>query len=89
MAEKNPKSSLKKTQRIISQLKEKLKKLEIRPCRGDADMIKKDEDILLLRNKIHELEKELNQFAFFISGTGSNKHAIRIHSLTDISEPTH
>lgn len=74
MAKNKAKNSIKKIQKEITRLKVELDKLEIRPCQGDADMKKKDEDIILLKREIYDLEKEANQFAIFISGIGSGKH---------------
>ncbi|MFC1867288.1 hypothetical protein ACFL0H_04050 [Thermodesulfobacteriota bacterium] len=67
----NNQKSVKRIQKEITRLKEEFKKLEIRPCQGDADIRKKDLDLLTLRREIYELEKEANQFAVFISGKGT------------------
>ena len=74
MPKNKTKKSVKKIQKEIARLKMELSKIEIRPCQGDSDMKKKDEDILMLKREIYDLEKEANQFAIFISGVGSGKH---------------
>ena len=66
MAKNKTKNPAKKTQQLISILEEELERLEIRPCQGDADMRKKDQEILSLKDKIHNLEKDINQLAFYI-----------------------
>lgn len=73
MSRNEAKSSVKKIQKEIGRLKNQLKRIEIRPCKGDADIRKKDEDILIIKREIYDLEKEANQFAIFLSGIKSGR----------------
>jgi len=73
MARNKAKNSVNKIQKEISNLKEKLKGIELRACHGDADIKQKDEDILMLKREIYDLEKEANRFAIFVSAIGSDK----------------
>ena len=71
MAKKKDDKTVKMIQKKIAQLKEELKKIELRPCRGDVDIKQKDQEILTLKHEIYELEKEANQYAMFVSSIGS------------------
>ena len=48
-----------------------MKKLEFRPCRNDAELKQKDNDIKALREKVHQLEKEHGRY---ILRAGNIKH---------------
>ena len=48
----------------INVLKEKFKTVELQPCYGDADLRKKENDLLILWKEIYSLEKEIDHFAF-------------------------
>lgn len=65
MTYKERKNKFKKINKDIAQLKVVLKRLEIRPCKGDADLRKKDEEIKLLKLEIYQIEKDINQFSFY------------------------
>ena len=43
MADKKSRQDIKQNQKKLYGLKEKLKKLELRPCQGDTDMKQKNE----------------------------------------------
>lgn len=73
MVKKKKDKTVKKIQKEIALLKEKLKKIELRPCRGDADLKKKEQEVFNLKREIYELEKEANQYAMFVAGIGSKK----------------
>lgn len=50
--------------REISMLKEQFRTVELMPCYGDSDLKKKENDLSRLWIEIHNLEKEINDFAF-------------------------
>ena len=50
--------------REVNMLKEQFRDTELKPCHCDADIKRKEEDLLLLRKEIYNLEKEIDQFAF-------------------------
>jgi len=71
MIKKKDQKTVKKIQKQIAFLKEELKKIELRPCKGDADIKQKEEEIFMLKREIYDLEKDANQYAIFVSGIGS------------------
>jgi len=40
------------------------KKVEVRPCKGDADIIQKEKDIEDLKNRIHSLRIKRDQYIY-------------------------
>ena len=73
MTAKRNKREIKRIHREIDRLKDKLKKVELRPCHGDTDLRKKEEELILLKHEIYDLEKSANQYAIHISGLGNGK----------------
>ena len=61
---------VKRIQKEIERLKEEVRKVELRPCHGDADLKKKEEELASLKREMYELEKEANQYVMYISGLG-------------------
>ena len=57
MIDKKTQKKMKQIKREISQLQKQIKKLEFRPCRNDAELKQKAEDMKALRNKVRQLEK--------------------------------
>lgn len=66
MTDKKDRNNIKKVQKEVNKLKEKLKKAELFPCRGDSELKQKDENIQMLKREIYKLEKEANLFSLFI-----------------------
>jgi len=59
MADKQPKEkTIKQIQKEVEKLRDEYKKMELRPCHGDLDLIQRDKDLDLLKHKIYALEKE-------------------------------
>jgi hypothetical protein len=59
MADKQSKEkTIKQIQKEIEKLRDDYKKMELRPCHGDLDLIQRDKDLGLLKDKIYALEKE-------------------------------
>ena len=50
--------TVKQIQKEIERLRDEYKKMELRPCHGDSDLVQRDIDLGLLKNKIYALEKE-------------------------------
>lgn len=50
--------TIKQIQKEIEKLRDDYKKMELRPCHGDLDLIQRDKDLGLLKDKIYALEKE-------------------------------
>jgi len=66
MTDKKTRKDIKKIQKELYRLKEMLKKIELRPCLGDADLKQKDEEVKMLKREIYALEKDTNQFVLFM-----------------------
>ena len=49
---------VKKIQKEIEKKRDEYKKMGLRPCHGDLDLIRRDRDLEQLRAEIHALEKE-------------------------------
>lgn len=49
--------------REISMLKDKLRRVELTPCYGDADLKRKDNDLSMIWTEIYNLQKEVDDFA--------------------------
>ena len=62
MIDKKTQKKMKQIKKEISQLQKQIKKLEFRPCRNDAELKQKDEDMKALRNKVHQLEKKHDRY---------------------------
>ncbi len=56
--------TVKQIQREIEKLRDEYKKMELRPCHGDLDLIERDKELGLLKNKIYELEKERDTYLY-------------------------
>ncbi len=73
MTDRKSRKDIKKIQKELYRLKEILKKIELRPCHGDADLKKKDEEVKMLKREIYDLEKETNLFVLFMERGESKK----------------
>ncbi len=56
--DKQTKKKLKGIHKEIKKLKKKYNKLEFKPCKCDAELREKDQELELLRGMINDLEKE-------------------------------
>lgn len=61
---KNRKRIIKKIQKEIDKLKEDFKRMELRPCHGDADLRQKEKDLEALKEKIRALEKDRDRLSY-------------------------
>ena len=68
--DKETRKKLKRIRREIDRFKGELKKMQLRPFHGDAELRKKEEDLKIMKREIYELEKEANQLTVYISGKG-------------------
>ena len=62
MIDKRTRKKLKQIKKEISHLQKQIKKIEFHPCRNDAELKQKDEDMKALRNKVHQLEKQHDRY---------------------------
>jgi hypothetical protein len=58
------KRQIKKIQKEIHSLRNRLKKTELRPCKGDSEILQKEKDIKGLKKQIHSLEVECDRYTF-------------------------
>ena len=71
MMNKKSRKHIKEAQKELHRFKDLLKKIELRPCHGDADLRQKEDEIKMLEHDIYELEKETNRLVLFIEKGGS------------------
>jgi septal ring factor EnvC (AmiA/AmiB activator) len=60
----NTKKLIKEIQKELDKLKEDFKKMELRPCHGDADLRQREKDLEELKQRIYALEKERDQYLY-------------------------
>ena len=58
MDNKPDKNQIKKIQKEIDKINKTLRKLELRPCRHDADILQKEKEIEGLKKQVRALEIE-------------------------------
>ena len=54
----------KQIQKEIEKLRDEYKKMELRPCHGDLDLVQRDKDLGVLKDKIYALEKERDTYLY-------------------------
>jgi DNA repair exonuclease SbcCD ATPase subunit len=59
--DKETKKKLKRIQKEVKKLKKRFDKVEFRPCNCDAELRAKDEELKALRQRMNELERELDR----------------------------
>lgn len=64
MVDKRIKKKIKKIQHEIDQLEALFKKMELRPCQGDADLSQKEKDLNHLKDKINAKKMERDQYKY-------------------------
>ena len=56
--------TVKQIQKEIEKLRDEYKKMELRPCHGDLDLVQRDKDLGVLKDKIYALEKERDTYLY-------------------------
>ena len=56
--------TVKQIQKEIERLRNEYRKMELRPCHGDSDLMQRDKDLGLLKNRIYALEKERDTYLY-------------------------
>lgn len=56
--------TVKQIQKEIEKLRNEYKKMELRPCHGDMDLVQRDKDLGVLKDKIYTLEKERDTYLY-------------------------
>ena len=64
MTKKNDRSKEKRQKKKIDELNKELKKMELRPCKGNAELEQKEKDIELLKDKINKLKLDLDRHKY-------------------------
>jgi len=73
MLDKETRKRIKKIRKEINRLKKEYKKVEVIPCRNDADLKKKDDKLKALMERIYAMEKEIDRF---VLDSGRVEHTI-------------
>ena len=73
MISRETKKKLKQIKKDMKKLKKEFRKIEFRPCQNDTDLIQKDKELASVKEKIYELEKEMDRCML---NTGHVKHGI-------------
>ncbi len=60
----NRKKKIKEFEKELDELMEEYIKMELRPCRGDADLHQRENELEILKSKISQLEKERDTFLY-------------------------
>jgi chromosome segregation ATPase len=71
MPNNKTRKKLKQIEKELSDLEKERQKIEFRPCRGDADLKEKEENLQAMKEKIRELEHSRDRF---ILDSGSVQH---------------
>ena len=64
MTKKKDRSKAKKLEKEFDELNKVLTKMELRPCKGDTELKQKEEDIKELKEKINQLELDLDRHKY-------------------------
>ncbi len=64
MVDKVNQKKIKKLNKKIDNYKKMLERLELRPCKGDADIIQREKEVEDLKNSIYSLEIERDQYLY-------------------------
>ena len=64
MTSKESRKKIKQIQKKIDQLNKELQKMEIRPCKGDAELELREKDLKNLRYEIRTLEKNRDRYRY-------------------------
>ena len=73
MLDKATRNRLKEIKKEIKKIKKEYSKVEFRPCKNDAELKMKDEDLKKLMDRIYALEKEQDRF---ILDSGRISHSV-------------
>jgi hypothetical protein len=63
-SKKNRKKIIKELHKKLDELMEEHIKMELRPCRGDADLRQREKDLEMLKEKIRIAEKDLDKHIY-------------------------
>jgi hypothetical protein len=61
---RSKKETVKQIQKEIEKLRDEYSKMELRPCRGDADLVERDRELEMLKEEIYTLEREKDKHLY-------------------------
>jgi len=61
---RNKKKAIKELKKEIEKLRDEYKKIELRPCQGDTDLLQRENELEILKSKIYDLEKEMDTYLY-------------------------
>jgi chromosome segregation ATPase len=61
---RNKKKAIKELKKEIERLRDEYKKIGLRPCQGDTDLLQRENELDILKSKIHKLEKERDTYLY-------------------------
>jgi septal ring factor EnvC (AmiA/AmiB activator) len=64
MQDKDGRKRLKEIEKELRGLEKEFKKMELRPCQNDAELIAKEKDLKVYMDKILDLEKKRDRHSF-------------------------
>jgi hypothetical protein len=73
MPENVTKDRMKTIKKEIKELRKKYKKIEVRPCQNDAELLLKDSELKEIMEKIYALEQEKDRLILDFSRVYTNK----------------
>jgi hypothetical protein len=68
MTARQTRKRLKAFARELKKLRKAFKKMELRPCQNDRELIQKEKDLKILMDKIMALEKDRDHYMFHGGG---------------------
>jgi len=73
MPENMTRDTVKTIKKEIKELRKRYKKVEIRPCQNDAELLLKDSELMEIMEKIYSLEQEKDRLILNFSRIYPNK----------------
>lgn len=73
MPENMNKDRINAIKKEIKELRKRYKKVEIRPCQNDAELLLKDSELMEIMDKIYALEQEKDRLILSFSRVYPNK----------------
>ena len=64
MEDKDGRKRLKEIEKELRDLEREFKKMELRPCQNDAELIAKEKDLKVYMDRILDLEKKRDRYSF-------------------------
>jgi len=72
MQDKDGRKRLKEIEKELKDLAKEFKKMELRPCQNDAELLAKEKDLKIHMDRILDLEKERDRYSFPVRVVGED-----------------